>query len=443
MYYCKLQIGCLVVVLYIAIVFLRGCRRYHRKPFETPFGYILVLSIITLIFDGITAYTVNHLDTVNDTLNRVFHAIFLGSLDAVIFSFFMYMLYITGAFPKSKRLKTLIYLPVVINILVVVLSINSLEFRKGELSNYSMGWTAYTCFIMAGVYQLLTVIFCIRGFRNIRSEKRDGIVTYMIAEIVVTTIQMIFPETLISSIGVTTIVLGIYMNFEDNALKELSHYYCETVISFANLVESRDNNTGGHIRRTAKYVELITEELKRKGVYKDILTRDYVDNLINAAPMHDIGKISVPDSVLQKPGKLTDEEYEIMKTHSAVGGRIIRETFGKFGNEEYCRIAYEVARFHHEKWNGKGYPEGLKGIEIPVCARIMAVADVFDAVSAKRCYRDAMPLNKCFDIIKNGSGTDFDPLIAQAFLNIRYKVEIVYNELAVKDSEQEELQRTD
>lgn len=443
MNYCKLQIGCLVVVLYIAIVFLRGCRRYHRKPFDTPFGFVLVLSIISLVFDGLTAYTVNHLDTVNDTLNRIFHAIFLGSLDAVIFSFFMYMLYITGAFPKSKRLKTLIYLPVVINILVVVLSINSLEFRKGEISNYSMGWTAYTCFIMAGIYQLLTVIFCIRGFRNIRSEKRDGIVTYMIAEIAVTTIQMIFPETLISSIGVTTIVLGIYMNFEDNALKELSHYYCETVIGFANLVENRDNNTGGHIRRTAKYVELITEELKRKGIYKDILTRDYVDNLINAAPMHDIGKISVPDAVLQKPGKLTDEEFEIMKTHSAVGGRIIRETFGKFGNEEYCRIAYEVARYHHEKWNGKGYPEGLKSTEIPVCARIMAVADVFDAVSAKRCYRDAMPLNKCFDIIKNGIGTDFDPLVAQAFLDMRYKVEIVCKELADKDSENEEVLRTD
>ena len=430
MNYVKLQIGCLVVVLYLAYIFLRGCRRYHRKPLETPFSGLLILSILTLIFDGVTAYTVNHLDTVNDTLNRVFHAFFLGGLDAFIFSAFLYILYVTGAYPKKKRQKILIYTPVLINVAVVVFSVGSLEFREGEISNYSMGMTAYTCFIMVGVYLLLAVLFCIRGFRNIKSEKRDGIITVFVVVTAVTVTQMIFPELLITSIAVTMILLGIYMNFEDNALKELSRYYHETVVSFANLVENRDKNTGGHIRRTAKYVELIAEELKRNGVYKNELTKDYVDNLINAAPMHDIGKIAVPDAVLQKPGKLNDEEYTIMKTHTEVGGNIIRETFSNLGNEEYCNMAYEVARHHHEKWNGKGYPDGLKQVDIPVCARIMAVADVFDAVSEKRCYRDAMPLDRCFKIIEEGSGKDFDPLVVDAFLSIRDKVEAVHKEFA-------------
>ena len=161
-----------------------------------------------------------------------------------------------------------------------------------------------------------------------------------------------------------------------------------------------------------------------------MLTKDYITNLLKAAPMHDIGKISVPDAVLQKPGRLTDEEFAEMKKHAANGGDIIRETFRNLGNEEFRKMAFEVARYHHEKWNGRGYPDGLRRKEIPLCARIMAVADVFDAVSEKRCYRDAMPMDKCFEIIEQGSGQDFDPLIAEIFLDIRDRVEAVHREFA-------------
>lgn len=142
--------------------------------------------------------------------------------------------------------------------------------------------------------------------------------------------------------------------------------------------------------------------------------------------MHDIGKIAVPDSILQKPGKLTDEEFEQMKLHTVKGGKIIKETFGHLGDEQYTEMAYQVARFHHEKWNGKGYPEGLSRKDIPLCARIMAIADVFDAVSEKRCYREAMPLDKCFEIIEEGSGQHFDPILVEVFLEIRDKVEAIY-----------------
>ena len=200
-------------------------------------------------------------------------------------------------------------------------------------------------------------------------------------------------------------------------------------MGFANLIENRDGNTGGHIKRTSLYVELIAKELRARGVYSNILTKDYIENLVKAAPMHDIGKISVPDAILQKPGKLTDEEFATMKLHAPNGGRIIKDTFKNLGDEEYRKMAYEVARYHHEKWNGRGYPEGLKEEEIPLCARIMAVADVFDAVSEKRCYREAMPLDKCFDIIKQGIGTDFDPVIAQLFVTIREKVEEIHTKV--------------
>ena len=157
-------------------------------------------------------------------------------------------------------------------------------------------------------------------------------------------------------------------------------------------------------------------------MYKEQLTQDYIENLTIAAPMHDVGKIAIPDAILQKPGRLTDEEFAIMRTHAEKGGEIIKETFGNMGNSEYEKMIYEVARYHHEKWNGKGYPQGLTGEQIPLCARIMSVADVFDAVSAKRCYRGAMPLEQCFEIIEKGSGQDFDPDIAEVFLDMRERI---------------------
>lgn len=153
--------------------------------------------------------------------------------------------------------------------------------------------------------------------------------------------------------------------------------------------------------------------------YRDIVTRDYLMNVSNAAPLHDIGKIATPDSILQKPGKLTDEEFAKMKEHSAEGGEIILHTFGDLNNPEFTQIAYDMARYHHEKYNGRGYPDGLSGEEIPLHARIMAIADVFDAVSQKRCYRDAMPLEECFAIIENGAGKDFDPDLVKIFLDAK------------------------
>ncbi|MBQ3560122.1 MAG: HD domain-containing protein [Agathobacter sp.] len=205
--------------------------------------------------------------------------------------------------------------------------------------------------------------------------------------------------------------------------EQISHSHNEMVMGFAILVENKDGSTGGHIKRTSAYVRLLAEELRSRGIHAEELTDEYLENLYRAAPMHDIGKIAVPDIVLQKPGKLTDEEFEIIKTHTVKGGEIIQETFGHLENEQYTQIAYEVARHHHEKWNGKGYPDGLKRKEIPLCARIMAIADVFDAVSEKRCYRDAMPLEQCFEIIAEGSGQAFEPLLVEVFLDIRDKVE--------------------
>ncbi len=200
------------------------------------------------------------------------------------------------------------------------------------------------------------------------------------------------------------------------------------IIGMAGLIESRDQDTGEHVKRTSRYVELLTYAAQEAGYCRDILTDDYTELLIKAAPMHDIGKIAVSDAILQKPGRLTDEEFEEMKKHTTAGGRIIVDVMSNIEEKRYIDIATQVAEAHHEKWDGSGYPKGLKGDEIPIGARIMAVADVFDALVSKRCYKEAMPMDKAFDIIKESGGSHFDPELARLFCEIRREVEAVHGE---------------
>jgi len=427
--YCKLQIGCMLIILYIVFIYWKECKRLKAKHKLTVFDGLLILGILAVLFDGLTAYTVNHLDLVSDTTNRILHLFFLIFLDYFIFWLFLYMLSITSGIPKTKSGKLFLYSPFIANVIVVVINIPSLQYYEGKLSNYSMGISAYTCFVMAGIYILFSLLIFFSRWRYIEKHKRTSIFTYLFVLACITIYQMLHPQALLSSLCVTVIVLGAYINQENPAVSELTHYHDEMVMGFATLVENKDGSTGGHIKRTTTYVRLLAEELRRRGYYKEVLTKDYMRNLCMAAPMHDIGKISVPDAVLQKPGRLTEEEFAIIKRHPVSGGKIVQETFGHLGNEQYAKMAYEVARFHHEKWNGRGYPDGLKEEEIPLCARIMAIADVFDAVSEKRCYREAMPLEKCFSIISEGSGQDFDPLLVEVFLDIREQVELVHKEM--------------
>lgn len=215
---------------------------------------------------------------------------------------------------------------------------------------------------------------------------------------------------------VTIIVLIMQGNKRSFYHERVSNMQSGMITFMAEVVENRDDNTGGHIRRTAEYVECIAKELKRQGVYRDILTDRYMSDMVVAAPLHDIGKIHIPDAVLNKPGKLTEEEFEIMKTHTTAGEELLTHAKAELGESGYLNMAVEMAAYHHEWWNGKGYPYGISGEKIPLCARIMAVADVFDALTSRRCYKSAMPPEKAYAIIREESGTHFDPAVAEAFL---------------------------
>ena len=193
------------------------------------------------------------------------------------------------------------------------------------------------------------------------------------------------------------------------------------ILGLASVIENRDISTGEHIARTGHYVKTLAEDARADGVYTDILTDHYRTLLCTLAPMHDIGKILVSDQILKKPGRLTSSEFEEMKRHSSEGGEVVEQILSGITDEEYRQFAVDIVVNHHEKWDGTGYPHGLKGEEILLSARIMANADVFDALISERCYKKAIPVEDAIEIIREESGTHFDPALVDIFL--RHKEE--------------------
>ncbi|MCF0127812.1 MAG: HD domain-containing protein [Pseudobutyrivibrio sp.] len=209
--------------------------------------------------------------------------------------------------------------------------------------------------------------------------------------------------------------------------KDILHLKDQLILGMASMVESRDNSTGGHIKRTSMVVSIFAEKLleNRESLH---VSKAFLDKVAKAAPMHDLGKIAVDDVILRKNGKFTDEEYEKMKCHAAEGGRIVDTILDGAEEQEFVDIARNVACYHHEKWNGKGYPYGLSGEEIPLEARIMALADVFDALVSKRCYKDSYSYDRAFSIIEESLGEHFDPVLGRLFMECRPSLERLYDD---------------
>lgn len=214
-----------------------------------------------------------------------------------------------------------------------------------------------------------------------------------------------------------------------------------TIDSLANLTEHRNQETGGHIKRTRMYVRLLAEQMKRRDKYKAFLSDENIDMLDKSAPLHDIGKVGIPDKILLKPGKLTEEEFEIIKTHTTNGRNLIRSSVRQFGKISFLNIAEEIAYTHHEKWDGSGYPQGLKGEVIPISGRLMALADVYDALISKRVYKASYQHDEAVDIIVNGKGTHFDPDMVVAFLEIHEQFRNIARKHADTEEEEDSLAR--
>ncbi|MDR2092951.1 MAG: response regulator [Azoarcus sp.] len=196
------------------------------------------------------------------------------------------------------------------------------------------------------------------------------------------------------------------------------------VLGLAEIVEFRDASTGGHVGRSSRYVQILGETLRKQSrELSNALSETSLDMIVRAAPLHDIGKIGIRDQILLKPGPLGEGEFEIMKTHATLGGEILRRMYWRTPMQHYLKFAIQIAESHHERFDGTGYPKGLRGEGIPLCARIMAVADVYDAVTDNRCYHQGLSHVEARQIILDGAGTQFDPRLVDAFLKIETQFE--------------------
>ncbi len=195
----------------------------------------------------------------------------------------------------------------------------------------------------------------------------------------------------------------------------ISESHMAMIFALAKLAESRDPETGKHLERVQRYCKLLSGYIGERGMFDGKVGPDFVEDIYHASPLHDIGKVGIPDRILQKMGKLTSEEFEVMKDHSELGARTLEDVWSRYPGNSFVRMGIEIARAHHEKWDGSGYPDHLAEDAIPLPARIMAVADIYDALTMRRCYKPAFSHERSCDIILESAGSNLDPEVVSAF----------------------------
>lgn len=209
-------------------------------------------------------------------------------------------------------------------------------------------------------------------------------------------------------------------------VREISESQMATIFALVKLAESRDDDTGKHIVRTSEYCRLLAKALRASGHYTDEIDDSFIENIANASPLHDIGKVGIPDAILLKPGRLTPEEFDVMKTHVTLGYNTLAMVHNQYPENAFIRVGMDIAQYHHEKWDGSGYIGKLQGTEIPLAARIMALADVYDALRSKRVYKEAFSHEKSISIILQGSGNHFDPTLVEVFMQNNDAMETIF-----------------
>ena len=217
-------------------------------------------------------------------------------------------------------------------------------------------------------------------------------------------------------------------NLEERIRDKIQHIQniqSQILLGIASVVENRDDSTGGHIKRTSDVIRILIDVIREKNILK--LSDNFCDDLIKAAPMHDLGKIGIDDKILRKPGRLTEEEFATMQSHVVKSANLVEQILNGVEEEHFVKVAFNVARYHHEKWNGMGYPDKLKGEEIPLESRIMAIADVYDALVSKRCYKEPMSFEQAYSVMIESMGSHFDPNLEQVFILSREKLEDYYS----------------
>lgn len=222
-------------------------------------------------------------------------------------------------------------------------------------------------------------------------------------------------------------------------IRQISESQMATIFALAKLAENRDTDTGEHLERVQEYCRVLAGALGESSRYSGLIDGDFIANIYQASPLHDIGKVAIPDQVLLKPGRLTESEFDVMKTHAAIGAGTLMAVLERYPDNAFLRMGIDIARWHHERWDGAGYPDGQAGEQIPLSARVMAVVDVYDAFRSDRCYRRGLTHEATRQIILEGAGTQFDPVVTSKFEEMEEAFSAIYEQTARRRAERPSL----
>lgn len=235
------------------------------------------------------------------------------------------------------------------------------------------------------------------------------------------------PEEVRTRVATQLKLKNLQENQKNKEVKKITNEQIETIFSLAKSAQSKDDDSGKHIERVKRYCKILAQELT-KPIYKQNITPEYIKDVELASALHDIGKVGIADEIVLKPDKLTEEEFEQMKEHTNIGYNMLKDVYDQFDGNDFIKIAMNIAKYHHERYDGLGYPDGLKKEEIPLEARIVAVADVYDALRTQKPYHDALSHEKSFEVIKGGRELQFDYLIVKALKKVHHEFDKVWNE---------------
>lgn len=411
----------------------------NKNSTDLFFSLTCLTTMIHAISDCVSRVCEGKLDILNFYITRISN-FFVWFSSAFITTFFLYLvLHIFRPNKTNKVYKTINIICCSIYLFFLFINLFIPFYYDFDANNIyrRVGYGYYISLSIQTFQFILSLIIIFGKGIHVRKIKRLVVSSFVFLPFIGLLLQSQFIDYTFSIFFLTISLFIIFIVFnkqiEDQITTKIKSIYLNkikiqsiqenTITSLADLVENRDSDTGNHVKRTSLYVELLATETKNKGFYTEILTDNYIQLVTKAAPLHDIGKIIVPDDILKKPGKLTTEEFEIMKKHTIQGSSIINQVLDGTVNKEYIKIANEIATSHHEKYDGKGYPNNLVAQEIPLSARLMAVADVFDALVSPRCYKSPFSLEKAFSILQEDSGSHFDPILIPIFISLKSEIE--------------------
>jgi len=355
-----------------------------------------------------------------------------------IIIFYCYIQYIINYYRRtcevSKKYTLFCIIMVIIYLIFLVITLfTECIYTITPENTYQRGKFFLSTVIVEIFLYAEAVFLIIKYHKNVQSFENIGFASFIFVPFIFHIIQIANFGISLTSIGLAISFMIIFINlnqkmmldaeaekskFDENKLKNIELQQ-KTILYFTNLLENRDLETSNHELRVSKYVEALANSCVQNGVYAETLTPEYIQKLKEAAPFHDIGKIYVSDSILQKPAKVNETEYLEIQKHAEKGAETVNEILSISHERDFIKMVTNLCKFHHEKWNGKGYPEHLREENIPLCARIMALADVYDALVTNRCYKNKVSFEEAFKIIKEEAGESFDPKLVQQFIKIK------------------------